>query len=79
MGICTTSKPKQKRFLKQINVTRKEAGIKKIKFKKIKCLKCGKKFISEGIWNRQCDKCRKERGGIEEYSINHTYTSKLIT
>jgi len=24
------------------------------------CLKCGEPFLSEGNWNRLCNKCRKE-------------------
>ncbi|MDR4504681.1 MAG: hypothetical protein MRK01_07815 [Candidatus Scalindua sp.] len=71
-----------KNISKCININRKESKSKethkvckparrKSKEKRY-CLRCDKKFISEGPYNRICDKCRiaNERIASSVYSIN---------
>jgi hypothetical protein len=40
--------------------------------KKMQCLKCGKKFFSEGLHNRICEKCNliNEGTGATTYSLS---------
>ena len=40
--------------------------------KKMPCLKCGKKFFSEGLYNRICEKCNliNEGTGANTYSLS---------
>ena len=47
------------RDLEEINEFRKELGMESMKIKLKKCIKCSKKFESEGNHNRMCDVCRK--------------------
>ena len=50
--------------IKEINSTRRSLGMKEIEYKERDCLRCGKKFISEGNFNRNCG-CANF---IEDYS-----------
>ncbi len=53
--------------IKEINYMRDLVGIKKIKTKRRECLQCGKKFISNDIGHRICDKCRPTWASISRY------------
>ncbi|ODS32821.1 MAG: hypothetical protein SCARUB_02027 [Candidatus Scalindua rubra] len=49
----------------------KSCDTNKIRFKKKRlCLKCGKKFLSKGPYNRICEKC----GSINERIATSTYS-----
>ena len=53
---------KTKRYdIEQINEARRLSGLKEIRTKARTCLRCGRKFVSEGDHNRLCDTCRKVR------------------
>ena len=45
--------------IEQINEARRLSGLKEIRTKGRRCLRCGRKFVSEGDHNRLCDTCRK--------------------
>ncbi|HJN03030.1 MAG: hypothetical protein QF907_05610 [Nitrospinota bacterium] len=42
----------------QINEARRLSGLKEIISKHRVCLRCDRKFVSEGIHNRLCDSCQ---------------------
>ncbi len=44
--------------IEQINEARRLSGLKKIISEHRVCLRCDRKFVSEGIHNRLCDSCR---------------------
>ena len=44
--------------IESIKQVRKLAGMPERKIEKRLCLKCGKKFSSDGIYNRICDSCK---------------------
>ncbi len=51
---------KTKRYdIVQINEARRLSGLKEIRTKGRRCLRCGREFVSEGDHNRLCDGCRK--------------------
>lgn len=57
-----------KNELEQQQKARLDAGLPPIKLKERECLTCRGKFISEGIGNRMCQRCRyehKDYGGSE--------------
>ncbi len=46
--------------------------------KKRLCLKCGKKFLSKGLYNRICERCSllNERMATGTYSVGNTTSDK---
>ena len=51
--------PTKKYEIKNINKCRSRVGMKKLNIKKRKCLKCNKRFESEGNHNRICELCKR--------------------
>ena len=51
-------KTNKKYDIEQINQVRRLSGLKEIISGHRICLRCGRKFVSEGIHNRLCDSCR---------------------
>jgi len=47
--------------IEHINEARRLSDLEKICVKKRLCLRCEKKFNSEGNHNRLCDSCRKKK------------------
>ncbi len=73
-----------KKTTKYININRKQGTVtdnhkncnasRTALKKKRPCLKCGNKFVSEGPYNRICEKCRlvNERTAPSVYSLSGT-------
>ncbi len=51
-------KTNKKYDIEQINQVRRLSGLNKIISGHRACLRCNRKFVSEGIHNRLCDSCR---------------------
>lgn len=62
MGVILGTREKKK--LIEINKFRKLQNLHRIVITKRNCLKCGKKFVSNGIWNRVCETCTKHNNDI---------------
>ncbi len=58
---------------------REKSNIPRVRSKKKRlCLKCGKKFLSKGPYNRVCERCGllNERMATSTYSIGNTSPDK---
>ncbi len=67
----TYSRLKSNRKKRVLRDTPEYCDSNKIRFKKKRlCLKCGKKFLSQGPYNRICEKC----GSINERISTSTYS-----
>lgn len=65
------SKPDSKRNI--LRDASEHCDIDKIKFqKKRPCLKCGEKFLSQGLYNRVCEECSltNEEIALSTYSVS---------
>ena len=49
--------------LEELNVLRVSMGLPPIEYKERECMACESKFISEGLHNRLCGRCRPKSGG----------------
>ena len=59
IGFKMASKAPEKKLNKEsLKTVRQHAGLPEANIKKRSCLKCGRKFISEGNHNRKCERCR---------------------
>ncbi len=53
-----TKAPEKKLNRESLKTARKLAGLPEANIKNRFCLKCGRKFVSEGNHNRKCERCR---------------------
>ena len=66
------SNKKKMRLREKSNITRVRSKKKRL------CLKCGKRFLSKGLYNRVCERCGllNERMATSTYSIGDTSPGK---
>jgi len=56
--VCARKARKDKEKAERNQAVKDRARVSKIDIKRRSCLVCGKEFVSEGAWNRQCSRCK---------------------
>lgn len=52
---------------KELNKARNAIGLPDLEKQERLCLRCDRLFLSEGKWNRRCDRCKNSDKNINNY------------